>query len=116
MGIDAWIETLMFDEKNATVMLSLTCGVFKRELRELIDQGEVHFRTMFLEGVDKASPLGHGLANVMNGGLRAAAIVDDLLTLGQKGGAVEKHPQPQQNCAGLLQVSCIGKLRKCLGA
>jgi two-component system cell cycle sensor histidine kinase/response regulator CckA len=45
----------------------------------------VGYAEMLLNGVDKTSPLRHGLENVMNGGLRAAAIVDDLLTLARRG-------------------------------
>jgi PAS domain S-box-containing protein len=45
----------------------------------------VGYSEMLLDGVDKSSPIRHGLENVMNGGLRAAAIVDDLLTLARRG-------------------------------
>jgi PAS domain S-box-containing protein len=45
----------------------------------------VGYSEMLLDGVDKSSPLKNGLENVMNGGLKAAAIVDDLLTLARRG-------------------------------
>ncbi|MEI6315529.1 MAG: PAS domain S-box protein, partial [Syntrophus sp. (in: bacteria)] len=45
----------------------------------------VGYSEMLLDGVDKSSPIRHSLENVMNGGLRAAAIVDDLLTLARRG-------------------------------
>jgi PAS domain S-box-containing protein len=45
----------------------------------------VGYSEMLLDGVDKSSPLRHGLENIMTGGLRAAAIVDDLLTLARRG-------------------------------
>ncbi|MFA5182094.1 MAG: response regulator [Syntrophales bacterium] len=45
----------------------------------------VGYGELLLDGVDKSSPLGHGLENIMSGGLKAAAIVDDLLTLARRG-------------------------------
>ncbi len=45
----------------------------------------VGYSEMLINGVDKTSPLRHRLENVLNGGLRAAAIVDDLLTLARRG-------------------------------
>ena len=45
----------------------------------------VGYSEMLLDGADKSSPLRHGLENVMTGGQRAAAIVDDLLTLARRG-------------------------------
>jgi len=45
----------------------------------------VGYSEMLLDQVDKSSPLRHGLENVMNGGLKAAAIVEDLLTLARRG-------------------------------
>ena len=45
----------------------------------------VGYSEMLLDGVDKASPIRHSLENVMNGGLKAAAIVEDLLTLARRG-------------------------------
>jgi len=45
----------------------------------------VGYSEILLDGVDKSSPLRHGLENVMSGGLKAAAIVDDLLTLARRG-------------------------------
>jgi PAS domain S-box-containing protein len=45
----------------------------------------VGYSEMLLDGVDKSSPLRPGLENVMNGGLKAAAIVEDLLTLARRG-------------------------------
>jgi CheY-like chemotaxis protein len=45
----------------------------------------VGYSEMLLDGVDKSSPLRHGLENIMTGGLKAAAIVDDLLTLARRG-------------------------------
>jgi two-component system cell cycle sensor histidine kinase/response regulator CckA len=45
----------------------------------------VGYSEMTLDRVDKSSPLRHGLENIMNGGLKAAAIVEDLLTLARRG-------------------------------
>jgi len=45
----------------------------------------VGYSEMLLDRVDKSSPLRHGFENVMSGGLKAAAIVDDLLTLARRG-------------------------------
>ena len=45
----------------------------------------VGYSEMILDQVDKSSPLRRGLENVMNGGLKAAAIVEDLLTLARRG-------------------------------
>jgi len=45
----------------------------------------VGYSEMILDQVDKSSPIRHGLENVMNGGLKAAAIVEDLLTLARRG-------------------------------
>jgi len=45
----------------------------------------VGYAEMTLDEVDKSSPLRPGLVNIMNGGLKAAAIVDDLLTLARRG-------------------------------
>jgi PAS domain S-box-containing protein len=45
----------------------------------------VGYAEMILDDVDKASPLRHGLENIMNGGQKAAAIVDDLLTMARRG-------------------------------
>ncbi|MHB8092390.1 MAG: PAS domain S-box protein [Syntrophales bacterium] len=45
----------------------------------------VGYSELLLESVDKASPLRHSLENVMKGGMKAAAIVDDLLTLARRG-------------------------------
>jgi two-component system cell cycle sensor histidine kinase/response regulator CckA len=45
----------------------------------------VGYSEMVLEGVDKSSPQRRSLENVMNGGLKAAAIVEDLLTLARRG-------------------------------
>jgi len=45
----------------------------------------VGYAEMLLDGVDKSSPIRHGLENVMSGGMKAAAIVDDLLTLARRG-------------------------------
>jgi len=45
----------------------------------------VGFSEILLDSVDKSSPLRHGMENVMNGGLKAAAIVEDLLTLARRG-------------------------------
>jgi len=45
----------------------------------------VGYSEMILDGVDKSSPFRHGLENIMSGGLKAAAIVDDLLTLARRG-------------------------------
>jgi len=45
----------------------------------------VGYSEMILDGVDKSNPLRHGLENVMNGGLKAAAIVEDLLALARRG-------------------------------
>jgi signal transduction histidine kinase/ActR/RegA family two-component response regulator len=45
----------------------------------------VGYAEMLLDDVDKSSPLRHGLENIMTGGQRAAAIVDDLLTLARRG-------------------------------
>ncbi|MEI7639058.1 MAG: ATP-binding protein, partial [Syntrophus sp. (in: bacteria)] len=45
----------------------------------------VGYAEMILDEVDKSSPLRSGLVNIMNGGQRAAAIVDDLLTLARRG-------------------------------
>ncbi|MHB8091416.1 MAG: PAS domain S-box protein [Syntrophales bacterium] len=45
----------------------------------------VGYSELILESVDKSSPLRHSVQNVMNGGMKAAAIVDDLLTLARRG-------------------------------
>jgi len=45
----------------------------------------VGYSEMLLDGMDKSSPLRYGLEQVMSGGLKAAAIVDDLLTLARRG-------------------------------
>jgi two-component system cell cycle sensor histidine kinase/response regulator CckA len=45
----------------------------------------VGYAEMILDGVDKSSPLRHGLENIMSGGIKAAAIVEDLLTLARRG-------------------------------
>ncbi len=45
----------------------------------------VGYAELTLDSVDKTSPLRHGLENIMNGGQKAAAIVDDLLTLARRG-------------------------------
>jgi two-component system cell cycle sensor histidine kinase/response regulator CckA len=45
----------------------------------------VGYSEMTLDQVDKSSPLRRGLENIMNGGLKAAAIVEDLLTLARRG-------------------------------
>jgi PAS domain S-box-containing protein len=45
----------------------------------------VGYSELVLQSVDQSSPLRHRLENVMNGGLKAAAIVDDLLTLARRG-------------------------------
>jgi len=45
----------------------------------------VGYSEMTLDQVEKSSPLRRGLENIMNGGLKAAAIVDDLLTLARRG-------------------------------
>ncbi|MCK9362570.1 MAG: transporter substrate-binding domain-containing protein [Syntrophales bacterium] len=45
----------------------------------------VGYSELLLESVDKSSPLRHSVQNVMNGGMKAAAIVDDLLTLARRG-------------------------------
>jgi len=45
----------------------------------------VGYSEMLLDDVDKTSPLRRGLETIMNGGQRAAAIVDDLLTLARRG-------------------------------
>ncbi|MEI7636539.1 MAG: response regulator [Syntrophus sp. (in: bacteria)] len=45
----------------------------------------VGYAELILDGVDKSSPLRRRLENVMIGGIKAAAIVDDLLTLARRG-------------------------------
>ena len=45
----------------------------------------VGYAELTLDSVDKESPLRHGLVNIFNGGQKAAAIVDDLLTLARRG-------------------------------
>lgn len=45
----------------------------------------VGYSEMILDQVDKSSPLRRGLENIMSGGLKAAAIVEDLLTLAIRG-------------------------------
>ena len=45
----------------------------------------VGYAEMTLDEVDESSPLRPGLVNIMKGGQRAAAIVDDLLTLARRG-------------------------------
>ncbi|MFA6411634.1 MAG: response regulator [Syntrophales bacterium] len=45
----------------------------------------VGYGELLLDSVDKSSPLRRGLDNIMSGGLKAAAIVDDLLTLARRG-------------------------------
>jgi signal transduction histidine kinase/CheY-like chemotaxis protein len=45
----------------------------------------VGYSEMLLDDVDESSSLRHGLKNIMTGGQRAAAIVDDLLTLARRG-------------------------------
>ncbi len=45
----------------------------------------VGYAELSLGSVDKSSPLRRSLENVMNGGLKASAIVDDLLTLARRG-------------------------------
>jgi PAS domain S-box-containing protein len=62
---------------------TLACGV-AHDLNNVLGV-VVGYSEMLLGGVDKSSPLRHGLENVMSGGLKAAAIVDDLLTLVRRG-------------------------------
>ncbi|MBM4314330.1 MAG: PAS domain S-box protein, partial [Deltaproteobacteria bacterium] len=45
----------------------------------------IGYSEILLDGVDESSPLRHSLENIMTGGQRAAAIVDDLLTLARRG-------------------------------
>ena len=45
----------------------------------------VGYAELTLDSVDKESPLRHGLVNIFNSGQKAAAIVDDLLTLARRG-------------------------------
>jgi PAS domain S-box-containing protein len=45
----------------------------------------VGFAELLLSSVDKSSPIRPGLLNIMNGGQKAAAIVQDLLTLARRG-------------------------------
>ncbi len=45
----------------------------------------VGYAEMLLDDVDKSSPLRPGLVNIMDGGQRAAAIIQDLLTLARRG-------------------------------
>ena len=45
----------------------------------------VGFSELLLDGTDAGSPMRNGLENVMKGGQRAAAIVDDLLALARRG-------------------------------
>ena len=45
----------------------------------------VGFSELMLEGTEPGSPLKNGLESVMKGGMRAAAIVDDLLALTRRG-------------------------------
>jgi PAS domain S-box-containing protein len=45
----------------------------------------IGYSELVLQSVDQSSPLRHRLENVMNGGIKAAAIVDDLLTLARRG-------------------------------
>jgi len=45
----------------------------------------VGYAEMTLDEIDKSSPLRPGLVNIMNAGMKAAAIVDDLLTLARRG-------------------------------
>jgi len=64
--------------------LGLLAGGVAHDLNNVLGV-VVGYAEMLLEGVDKKSTLGRGLTNVMNGGLRAAAIVDDLLSLARRG-------------------------------
>jgi len=41
---------------TAERMICLSCGVFKRDLQELIDRGTLHFRTMFLDSMLHMQP------------------------------------------------------------
>jgi two-component system, cell cycle sensor histidine kinase and response regulator CckA len=50
----------------------------------------VGYGELLLDGVDESSPLRRGLENIMNAGQKAAAIVDDLLTLARRGVPVRK--------------------------
>ena len=45
----------------------------------------VGYSELVLDGVDESSPVKPSLVNIMNGGLKAAAIVDDLLALARRG-------------------------------
>ncbi len=45
----------------------------------------VGYAEMVLDDMDKSSPIRHELENIMKGGQRAAAIVDDLLTMARRG-------------------------------
>jgi len=45
----------------------------------------VGYAELTLDSVEKESPLRHGLVNIFNSGQKAAAIVDDLLTLARRG-------------------------------
>jgi two-component system cell cycle sensor histidine kinase/response regulator CckA len=45
----------------------------------------VGYAELAIDGVDKSIPLRRHLENIMSGGMKAAAIVDDLLTLARRG-------------------------------
>ncbi len=45
----------------------------------------VGYAEMLLDNADESSPLRSGLLNILNGGQRAAAIIEDLLTLARRG-------------------------------
>jgi signal transduction histidine kinase len=75
-------ERLQHAEKMEA--LGLLAGGVAHDLNNVLGV-VVGFAELALRGVDKSSSLRRDLENVMRGGLKAAAIVDDLLTLARRG-------------------------------